>query len=655
MFDAYTVKKVLPRLAIAVILIQLSWFITTGAIFITNQIAFGIEGLMYGAFGGSANFGLDSLLAGSSSSSATTLGTTLLFSVVGVAFGGGVLAIAAFIVIAVVVAFLSLAVRRALLILLVLLSPIALVAWILPNTERFWKMWWDNFTKLLLMFPLIMSMIAAGRIFAFIAGHDPNGDIVKTTIVLAGFFVPLLMIPKTFTLAGSAFAAMGGAIAQRGAGAQNWAQGMGKNRQKKKWANRGQQALGGKAFKGGRDGNIRDRLNTRIQQAAHLNKAGLRPGQMRANIATAVGTTNRQIRDKQIMEDADYDAIKNNDSLNLAIAETQDAAQLRQRLMHEYAGQFTDAHGNVNQGALATAVEADVSRVERVRKKFGTNPLRQRAAIQAIAGGTAVDTAGQAAHLMAGVSGGDAATMADLAQATRDAAMGAGRVDTGGSSFGAMYGAIRQAAFDPTYDEAAATQEIHESVLNSQGAGVLTHQSMKPAAIEQLIPQIQSRLQAAVASGNMDAVDQELANIANIQDTLAGTNPALAQRFDEGVLNQEIEVGDMTDEMRERFEPAITSSRTRVETREETTDHGVAGGGPAGLSTTRSVTEGGEPLSQRVRISARAALETRRGSAALGSRRRELNAREEEAGLGHGGPGPGTPPLPPPVPPLHQT
>ncbi len=232
MFDAYTVKKVLPRLVVAVILIQLSWFIFTGMIFLTNSIAYGIEGLIYGAFGGPEDFTLAALLS-ELDSQATGTFTTVAIGVAATVFSGGVFAVVFFIVMAVLVAFVTLAFRRMMLILLVLLAPIALVAWILPNTEKIWKMWWDNFTKLLLMYPIILAFIAIGRVFGKLAGTIGGSDIINTVIILAGYFLPLFLIPKTFSMAGSAFATVGGAVTQ--AGQKGKATGLGKTQEK--WGN----------------------------------------------------------------------------------------------------------------------------------------------------------------------------------------------------------------------------------------------------------------------------------------------------------------------------------------------------------------------------------------------------------------------------------
>lgn len=214
MFDAYTVKKVLPRLAIAVIAIQLSFFIFSNMVTITNDIAFGIEGLIYGAFGGTDEFSLQALLTNGSFSTVETGLTTIFIGAAAAAFSGGVLAIIGLVLVALIIAFLTLTLRKMMLIFLIVISPIALVAWILPNTERLWKMWWDNFSKLLLMFPIILGMVAIGRVFGKIAAGNSGNDIVDITIVLGGFFIPLALIPKTYKFAGGAMATVGGAIQQ---------------------------------------------------------------------------------------------------------------------------------------------------------------------------------------------------------------------------------------------------------------------------------------------------------------------------------------------------------------------------------------------------------------------------------------------------------
>jgi len=52
-----------------------------------------------------------------------------------------------FAVIALLAIFLTVVVRNFLLIVLLGLSPIAFAAWVFPDTEKYWKMWWSNFIK----------------------------------------------------------------------------------------------------------------------------------------------------------------------------------------------------------------------------------------------------------------------------------------------------------------------------------------------------------------------------------------------------------------------------------------------------------------------------------------------------------------------------
>ena len=52
--------------------------------------------------------------------------------------------------------FLLLVFRQMLVIGLVLVAPLAILSWIFPGNDKLWKLWWGSFSKLLLIFPLIM-------------------------------------------------------------------------------------------------------------------------------------------------------------------------------------------------------------------------------------------------------------------------------------------------------------------------------------------------------------------------------------------------------------------------------------------------------------------------------------------------------------------
>lgn len=231
MFDAYNIKKVLPRLVVAVILIQLSWFIFTALIRLTAVVAYGLEGLMYAPFGGRDQIAFSEILSNSNVNG----GSGLFLAAVGVAgfaalYLGVAFSLALTALIGLFVGFLTLLVRQVVLITLLVLSPLALVAWILPGTQKFWKLWWESFSKLLLMFPMIVVLVAGGRIVAYISaqvsGVDTNnlygstqiGDIAFLAIITIGYFGPFFLIPKTFQLAGSAFGNITGMVNDRSRG-----------------------------------------------------------------------------------------------------------------------------------------------------------------------------------------------------------------------------------------------------------------------------------------------------------------------------------------------------------------------------------------------------------------------------------------------------
>lgn len=598
MFDAYTVKKVLPRLVAAVVLIQLSWFLFTGMIQLTTAVAYGIEGLMLAPFGGATAVSLNNIFGavGDLGSGAGVAGLALV-GVAGTIAAGGIFALGVMVFLALFVGFMTLVLRKALLIALLLLSPIALVAWILPGTERFWKIWWDNFSKLLLMFPLILIMLAAGRIFAFIfaAGVGTGFGILDVSVILISVFVPFALIPMTYKAAGAGLGAISGAIGKYPADWTNRARDRGHKRQAAKMSEGMQRTLGGKAFKNGTETNLRGAVNRRLQRAAHLNKAGLRPGMWGSNINAAVGATNKQLVAENLEKNADYATWKGNDDLNRAAAETNNANELRQRLL---------ASGNYNRPGGEQQMQNDIARVERVRKQMGNNAFRQMTWQQAVAGGTAYNNT-DAWRAAGQISGGDDAVLADMVAGGRSAMMSAGRVDQGGAGFGDTFNLARDMRDNPAMTDELANETHFRNVIEAQGPSVIAHSSMKNQAIENLVPAFRQRLQQASASGNEELYDRELAQFASVYDSIAADSPGKARILADGVMRWDA-----------------------------STDINAPAAPP-----------GSGPLQGPGVHTIQQDIDERRGSEVFQSTRRELNAVQERAGAvgGGAGGGPGGP------------
>lgn len=207
-FDAYTVRKLLPRLVAVVILMQISWPLFTYVIDIVNNLGRGIADIMYLPFGGADNMDLWSLLnnakLGDGTLAAMNWGALAVFAVLGVAFLFTMLGLAFMAIIALLFAVITLIFRKILIITLLIFAPLALLAWTLPGTEKYWKLWRENFLKVLMMFPIIMAIIAAGRIFAYVVGTPDTNKFMALLFILVGFFGPLFLLPRTFKWGGQA-------------------------------------------------------------------------------------------------------------------------------------------------------------------------------------------------------------------------------------------------------------------------------------------------------------------------------------------------------------------------------------------------------------------------------------------------------------------
>lgn len=214
-FDAYTVKKVLPRLFIAAIFISLSWWILEFLVMITDDIGIAIRSIIYMPFKGLADqYGGMQNWASLLFEASVGVGA---FALLGI---GGILSLIATAALAALVAFLVLVIRQIVITFLILIAPLAIACLILPNTQKAYHLWWDSLFKALLMFPIIAAFIAAGQVFSVVASSDPNGAYsINNVVALIAYFIPYFALPFTFRLAGGAIGTIGGLVNDRSRGA----------------------------------------------------------------------------------------------------------------------------------------------------------------------------------------------------------------------------------------------------------------------------------------------------------------------------------------------------------------------------------------------------------------------------------------------------
>jgi hypothetical protein len=216
-FDAYTVRKMLPRLVVVAIAIQLSWPLVSFVIDTFDHIGRGIADIMYFSFGGADALSLGHILnnANIGTATAATVNWVVLVGTIGL----GIAALPALLLLllatgaAILTAVITLVLRKIIIILLLMLAPVALLAYVLPGTQRYWKLWIDNLIKILAMFPLVVALVAAGRIFAFIVGTQDNTQFLNFIFICIGFFGPLFFLPKTFKWGGQLMSATANGVA----------------------------------------------------------------------------------------------------------------------------------------------------------------------------------------------------------------------------------------------------------------------------------------------------------------------------------------------------------------------------------------------------------------------------------------------------------
>lgn len=208
--STYGIRKILPRLVIAALLVNMSFIISAVAIDLSNVLGHAVYAFVhsfYESLGNSVAVELSwsdiatTVLAGGGTVggavalhlwfSAATAGSVgaVFFMLLGVLISVGLAALTALII---------LFARQGLLIIFTLISPFAFVAMVLPSTEKWFKKWQEAFTTLLLMFP-IFSFVFSGALLAgaaIIAGSGGNILLVilgKTVQVLPLAITPLLI------------------------------------------------------------------------------------------------------------------------------------------------------------------------------------------------------------------------------------------------------------------------------------------------------------------------------------------------------------------------------------------------------------------------------------------------------------------------------
>lgn len=190
----YGIKKILPRLIIGALLVNLSFYLCQLAVDLSNILGFSLKGVLEGA---ASKVGTQSAEVGTFNTlivGGLTLAGVGLFIFLAVSIPTIMALLLALLVVLVI-----LIVRQAAVILLIAISPLAFAAWLLPNTENLFKKWVSVFRGLLIVFPVISLLYGAGKlagaVLAAVGTNDPNNP--KETMQVAALAASILPLGAT--------------------------------------------------------------------------------------------------------------------------------------------------------------------------------------------------------------------------------------------------------------------------------------------------------------------------------------------------------------------------------------------------------------------------------------------------------------------------
>lgn len=167
----YDVKKLLPRIIIFAMAINLSYYICMALVDLSNILGHGIFGLFLGGKAGDAPQLVD---RAKETAQVISPGVEVITTVAIVAIL--IFLVGPPIIIALLTILFALVVRGMALMILVIISPVAIASYLFNSQglNKGFTMWRDNYIKLLLVYPLFMLVWAGSRVVSSLNPNSPD-------------------------------------------------------------------------------------------------------------------------------------------------------------------------------------------------------------------------------------------------------------------------------------------------------------------------------------------------------------------------------------------------------------------------------------------------------------------------------------------------
>ncbi|MBQ3274924.1 hypothetical protein IJH46_00685 [Candidatus Saccharibacteria bacterium] len=219
----YGIKKVLPKIIVSAILINLSYIICALFVDLSNIIGASLKGLFSGI---ESSVTATGMLAAAGSSSTELSYSAIVGALLGtVAIGGIAIGAAGGLgylffslipvllgaVVAVFIAFITISARQAFVYLLIMISPLAFVCSLLPNTEKWFDQWKKSLTSMLFFYPMFSALFGACSLVGWViiaSAEKPIMLVFGMAIKVVPLFMSWSLLKMSGTLPGQISAAL---------------------------------------------------------------------------------------------------------------------------------------------------------------------------------------------------------------------------------------------------------------------------------------------------------------------------------------------------------------------------------------------------------------------------------------------------------------
>ena len=246
----YGVKKMLPRLVIAAVLVNLSFTFCAILLDLSNVTGYAFQ---------DAFMGIKNTIStvGENTGVGWTWSEVIVMILSNGALAGGVvatvamgaellpLALSALVGIGLVLllVLLIMAARQALIVILIIISPLAFVCYLLPGTEKWFKKWRDLFFTMLVFFPAFAVIFGGAQLAGIIIIQNAtgaNGGIMQILGMVVQV-IPLALAPIIMKLSGGVLGKFAGFVNDKNKGlydrSKNWSKDRRETIKNKKLAN----------------------------------------------------------------------------------------------------------------------------------------------------------------------------------------------------------------------------------------------------------------------------------------------------------------------------------------------------------------------------------------------------------------------------------